>query len=75
MNHEGDKTTVLIVDRNNESRIASAARHPDGHRRRSRLRPEEGEQVVVSDRSGLKAGQEVHPKTVAVMQYHDENAQ
>jgi len=35
----------------------------------------EGEQVVVSDRSGLKAGQKVHPQSVAVMQYHEDNAQ
>ena len=35
----------------------------------------EGDQVVVSDRSGLKTGQKVHPQAVAVMQYHEENAQ
>ena len=35
----------------------------------------EGEQVVVSDRSGLKPGEKVHPQAVAVMQYHEENAQ
>ncbi len=31
----------------------------------------EGEQVVVSDRSGLKPGEKVHPQTVAVMEYHE----
>jgi hypothetical protein len=31
----------------------------------------EGEQVVISDRSGLKPGQKVHPQAVAVMQYHE----
>jgi hypothetical protein len=35
----------------------------------------DGEQVVVSDRSGLKPGQKVHPQTVAVMQYQEQNAQ
>jgi hypothetical protein len=35
----------------------------------------EGEQVVVSDRSALKAGQKVHAKPVALMEYHEENAQ
>jgi hypothetical protein len=29
-----------------------------------------GEQVIVSDRSGLKAGQEVQPQTVEMLQYH-----
>jgi RND family efflux transporter MFP subunit len=31
----------------------------------------EGEQVVVSDHSGLKAGQKVHAQTVPVMQYQE----
>jgi hypothetical protein len=31
----------------------------------------EGEQVVVSDRSGLKPGQEVHPHAVQMLQYHE----
>jgi RND family efflux transporter MFP subunit len=30
-----------------------------------------GEQVVVSDRSGLKPGQKVHPQDVAMVQYQD----
>jgi len=33
-----------------------------------------GEQVVVSDRSGLKAGEKVNPQVVPVMRYH-ENSQ
>jgi hypothetical protein len=35
----------------------------------------EGEQVVVSDRSGLKPGQKVHPQAMDVMQYQEQNAQ
>jgi hypothetical protein len=35
----------------------------------------EGEQVVVSDRSGLKAGQKVHPQTVVAPEYHEGDAQ
>jgi RND family efflux transporter MFP subunit len=35
----------------------------------------EGEQVVVSDRSGLKPGQKVHPQQVAMMEYHENNTQ
>jgi RND family efflux transporter MFP subunit len=76
LTHERDKITVLVVNRNNELearpvqlglQTASDAEIVSGLN--------EGEQVVVSDRSGLKAGQKVHPQTVAVMQYHEENAQ
>src|ERR1700691_760401 len=35
----------------------------------------EGEQVVVSDRGGLKAGQEVRAQLVSMMEYHENNAQ
>jgi RND family efflux transporter MFP subunit len=35
----------------------------------------EGEQVVVSDRGGLKAGQKVRAQPVAMMEYHENNAQ
>ena len=31
-----------------------------------------GEEIVVSDRSGLKAGEKVHPHEVSVMEYHGE---
>jgi len=34
-----------------------------------------GELVVVSDRSGLKAGEKVHPQEVPMMQYHEESTQ
>ena len=32
----------------------------------------EGETVVVSDRSGLKAGQEVQPKVITLVQYQNQ---
>ncbi len=76
LNHEGDKTTVFVVNRNEELedrtvqlglQTASDAEIVSGLN--------EGEQVVVSDRSGLKAGQKVHPQSVAVMQYHEGNSQ
>jgi len=76
LNHAGDKTSVFVVNRNGELedrsvqlglQTASDAEITSG------LNP--GEQVVVSDRSGLKPGQKVHPQEVAVMQYHEENAQ
>jgi len=30
---------------------------------------------VISDRAGLKPGEKVHPQTLAVMEYHDQNTQ
>ena len=35
----------------------------------------EGEQVVVSDRSGLKSGETVHPQVVQIMQYQEGSQQ
>jgi RND family efflux transporter MFP subunit len=76
LNHEGDKSTVLVVNGNGELearavqlglQTASDAEITSGLN--------EGEQVVVSDRSGLKAGQKVHPQAVAMMQYREENTQ
>jgi RND family efflux transporter MFP subunit len=75
LNHEGEKTTVFIVNGNDviEDRsvelgleTASDAEITSG--------VNEGEEVVVSDRSGLKAGEKVHPKEVSVMQYQGESA-
>ena len=75
LNREGDKTTVLVVDSsgvlqdrpveigtetNSDAEILSGL--------------SVGEQVVVSDRSGLKAGQKVHPQHVDVMQYQDKGS-
>ena len=75
LNHEGDKTTVLVVNANGEIedrqvslgiQTASDAEVVAGL--------SEGEQVVVSDRGGLKPGEKVHAQIVQVMQYH-ENSQ
>jgi RND family efflux transporter MFP subunit len=76
LNHEGEKTTVFVVNQNGELEdrsvqlgleTASDAEVISGLN--------EGEQVVVSDRSGLKAGEKVHPQAVAVMEYHEPSAQ
>jgi RND family efflux transporter MFP subunit len=73
---EGDKASVLVVNTNgvleqrsvqvglqtsNDAEIVSGL--------------EEGERVVVSDRSGLKAGQKVRALVVPAMEYHDGSAQ
>jgi RND family efflux transporter MFP subunit len=74
VNHENDKTTVYVVNANGEIeerpvslgiQTSSDAEVVAGLT--------EGEQVVVSDRSGLKAGEKVHPQVVQIMQYHESN--
>lgn len=74
LNHEGEKTTVFVVsngqieDRavNLGIQTATDAEVVSGLKA--------GEEVVVSDRGGLKPGDRVHAQQVQVMQYH-ENSQ
>jgi RND family efflux transporter MFP subunit len=72
INHEGEKTTVFVIAANSEIedrpitvgiQTATDAEVLTGL--------SEGEQVVVSDRSGLKPGQKVHPQTVQIMQFQE----
>lgn len=74
INHEADKTTVFVVKPNGEIedraitlglQTASDAEVVSG------LSP--GEQIVVSDRSGLRPGEVVHAQVVPVMQYGEAN--
>ena len=74
VNQSGQQATVLLVDSSNhiqERKItlglqtASDAEVVDG--------VNEGDLVVVSDRSGLKAGTEVKPQVVQLEQYHGAN--
>jgi RND family efflux transporter MFP subunit len=76
LNHEGDKTTVFVVNQDGKIedravqlglQTASDAEIISGLN--------DGERIVVSDRSSLKAGEKVHPQQVAVMQYHEESTQ
>jgi len=76
LDHEGDKTTVFVVNRDGtlENRVVQVGLQTSNDAEIiSGLR--EGEQVVVSDRNGLKSGQKVHPQTVAVLQYQETNTQ
>jgi RND family efflux transporter MFP subunit len=74
LNHEGDKTTVFVVNASDEIedrpvsvgiQTASDAEVVAGLH--------EGELVVVSDRGGLTTGEKVRPQIVQVMQYHESN--
>jgi RND family efflux transporter MFP subunit len=76
LNHEGEKTTVFLVGGNGvlEDRTMQVGLETASDVEIvSGLNP--GELVVVSDRSGLKAGEKVHPQEVPMLQYHEENAQ
>lgn len=76
VNHEGNKTTVFVVGRNNEIEdrpITLGLQTPNDAEVVSGL--VEGEEVVVSDRSGLKPGEKVHPQVVQIMQYQEGNQQ
>jgi RND family efflux transporter MFP subunit len=76
LSHEGDKTTVLVanadgtlerrpvqvgIETSSDAEIVSGL--------------SEGEQVVVSDRGGLRAGQKVHPQLVTLPEYKQKDDQ
>lgn len=72
VNHEGDRTTVFVVNHQDQIedrpvvlglQTASDAEVVSGL--------SDGEQIVVSDRSGLKPGEKIHPQLVQVMQYQE----
>jgi len=72
VNHEEDKTTVFVVNGNHqiEDRPVSLGLQTSSDAEIvSGLT--EGEQVIVSDHSGLKPGEKVIPQVVPVMQYHE----
>jgi RND family efflux transporter MFP subunit len=72
LNYEGNRTTVFVVDRDGhlqDRAVQVGLQATSDAEILSGLR--EGERVVVSDRSGLKPGQKVHPQAVAVLEYHE----
>jgi RND family efflux transporter MFP subunit len=76
VNHEGDKTTVFVVGKSNEIEdrpITLGLQTANDVEVVSGLA--EGEQVVVSDRSGLKPGETVNPQVVQIMQYQEGSQQ
>jgi RND family efflux transporter MFP subunit len=76
VSHQGNKTSVFVVNRDGEVEertVEFGLQTTTDAEVLSGL--SEGEQVVVSDRSGLKPGQKVRPQTMSVMQYQEQNAQ
>jgi RND family efflux transporter MFP subunit len=76
LNHEGDKTTVFVVNSNNELedrpvkfgiQTANDAEVVAG--------VHEGEMVVISDRAGLRPGEKVAPQVIETMTYHETDEQ
>ena len=76
VNHEGSTTTVFVVGRNSaleDRTITLGLQTANDAEVVSGLA--EGEQVVVSDRSGLKAGDTVRAQVVQIMQYQEGSQQ
>ncbi len=72
----GEKTTVFVVDGKGvleDRTVKLGLQTANDAEILSGL--QEGEQVVVSDRSGLKAGEKVHPQQVSMTEYHEESLQ
>jgi RND family efflux transporter MFP subunit len=72
LNREGDHATVDVVGPSNQIEIrpvVTGIETPEDVEIVSGVK--EGELVVTGDRSGLKAGQQVAPKIVGVMEYQD----
>lgn len=72
----GNAASVFVVDMNNrlqDRKVELGLETANDAEVLSGLN--EGDRVVVSDRSGLKAGAEVRPQTVDVLQYQGEGAQ
>lgn len=75
LNHEGEKVTVFVVDKNGEVEDRSVELGLETAADAEVLSGvQQGEFVVVSDRSGLKPGEKVHAQEVPVMQYRSDTS-
>ncbi len=76
VDHNGDRTTVDVIDASDRVEIRQVVLGIQTATDAEVLSGlEEGDMVVVSDRSSLKGGQVVQPKTVDLMQYHSSEEQ
>ncbi len=76
LTHEGNRTVALVVgpDGTVEQRPVQVGIQTSMYAEvLSGLN--EGEQVIVSDRSGVKPGEKVHPQQIEVLEYHEPPAQ
>jgi RND family efflux transporter MFP subunit len=73
VDHNGDSTTVDVLDPANKIQIRAVALGIQTANLAEVISGlEEGDQVVVSDRSSLKAGQLVRPKMIELLQYQSQ---
>jgi len=73
IDHNGDRTTVFAITGGNKLErrtVVLGIQTPNDAEIVSGL--EEGDLVVVSDRSGLKSGDEANPKTIALADFQEE---
>ncbi len=73
VNHEGTQTTAYVVNQQNkieDRKLILGLQTANEAGVLSGLN--EGDQVVVSDRSGLKPGEDVRPQVVEMLQYQGE---
>jgi len=76
LDHQGDQASVMVVDKGNrieDRKVTLGIQMPDYVEIASGVST--GEQVVVSDRSGLKAGQVVKPKRLESVSYEGSTQQ
>jgi RND family efflux transporter MFP subunit len=76
LSHEGEKTTVFVVNSDgvlDERTVQVGIQTSSDAEIVSGIN--EGEEVVVSDLSGLKSGEKVRAQAVAVPEYHEGNSQ
>jgi RND family efflux transporter MFP subunit len=72
VSQQGDRAIVLVVTASNKIEIRPVSLGIQTATDAEILSGlQEGEMLVVSDRSGLKAGQDVRPKTVELLQYSE----
>lgn len=72
INHESGKTTVLVVNQNSEIEdrtVTLGIQNATDAEVLSGLSG--GEQIIVSDRSGLRPGEKVHAQVVPIMRYQE----
>lgn len=72
--NQGDRNTVYVVTPSNKIEVRAVTlgiQTANDVEVLSGL--QEGESIVVSDRSGLKAGQDVQPKVIELVQYQGQD--
>jgi hypothetical protein len=76
VDHQGDQTTVYVIAPSGKVEIRPLTLGIQTEKDAEVISGlEDGELVVVSERSGLKSGQEVHPKIVESVEYQDQEQQ